>query len=142
MESSTNFRYKVAVMRAGLLLWIPLVLVVSCGNKDAKVTREDCTKVADHISDLIMDHYTSHPDELLSQVGSDSGLPPGSTKESLPAFLASPEGKTWLLKRRGLVRTSVEDGIDKCVTTASRKQVTCLLAAKTRDDVTACDSAK
>lgn len=129
-------------MRAGLPLWIALVLVVSCGNRDGKVTREDCTKVADHIADLIMDHFATHPDELLTQAGSNSGLPAGSTKESLPAFFASPEGRTWLLQRRGLVRTGVEDGIDKCVTTANRKQVTCLLAAKSRDDVTACDSAK
>ncbi|HSD87935.1 MAG TPA: hypothetical protein VLB44_10495 [Kofleriaceae bacterium] len=129
-------------MRAGLLLWISLVLVVSCGNKGEKVTREDCSKVADHIADLVVDHLTSHPDELLEQVGSNSGLPAGTTKDTLPPFLASPEGKTWLLQRRGLVRTGVEQGIDKCVSSASRKQVTCLLAAKTRDDVTACDAAK
>jgi hypothetical protein len=129
-------------MRAGLLLWIPLVLVVSCGNKEPKVTRDECSKVADHIADLIIDHFTTHPDELLQQVGSDSGLPAGSTKESLVQFFASPEGKTWLLQRRGFVRTGVEDGIDTCVATASHKQVRCLLAARSRDDVTACDAAK
>jgi len=129
-------------MRRGLLFCIPFVLVVSCGNKGEKVTREDCTQVADHIADLIMDHVTTHPDELLQQVGSDSGLPAGSTKESLPQFFASPQGKTWLLQRRGFVRTGVEDGVDKCVASASRKQVKCLLAATTRDDVTACDAAK
>jgi len=131
-------------MRAGLAWCIPLVLVVSCGNKGPdKVTREDCAKVADHITDLIMEHVTTHPDDLWAEVGSaDAGLPAGTTKETLPAFLASPEGKTWLLQRRGFVRTASEGGMERCMTAASRKQVNCLLAAKSRDDVTACDSVK
>jgi hypothetical protein len=132
-------------MRAGPLLWISFVLTISCGNKGAaKVGREECAKVADHITDLIMDHYTAHPDELWLEVGSaaDSGLPAGTTEKALPGFLGSPEGKTWLLQRRGFVRSATEGGMDKCIQSASRKQVDCLLAAKSREAVTACDSVK
>lgn len=131
------------MMRRGLVLCVALELLVSCGGKDQKVTREDCSKVADHIADLIMDHMQSHPDELWAQVqGQDTGLPATVTKETLPDFMQTPEGKTWLLQRRGFTRSGVEQGIDKCVEKASRKQVDCLLKAKSREDVTACDSVK
>ena len=127
-------------MRLGLLL---CVVLAGCGSKDTKVTREDCTKVADHISDLIMDHMQTHPDELWEQVkDQQTGLPASVTKESLPQFMQTPEGKTWLVQRRGYTRTGVEQGIDTCVQKATRKEVSCLLAAKSRDAVTACDSAK
>ena len=130
-------------MRAGLVLCVALELLVSCGGGDKKVTREDCTKVADHITDLIMVHMQSHPDELWAQVqGQDTGLPQTVTKETLPQFMQTPEGKTWLLQRRGFTRSGVEQGIDTCVQKASRKQVNCLLKAKSREDVTACDSVK
>jgi hypothetical protein len=130
-------------MRAGLISCVALELLVSCGGSAQKVTREDCAKVADHISDLIMDHMESHPDELWAQVeGQETGLPKDVTKETLPQFMDTPEGKTWLLQRRGFTRTGVEQGIDTCVQKASRKQVNCLLAAKSREDVTACDSVK
>lgn len=127
-------------MRVGLLL---CVLLAGCGSKGNKVTREDCSKVADHIADLIMDHMQAHPDELWEQVqDQNTGLPPTVTKEALPQFIETPEGKTWLLKARGFTRSGVEQGIDACVQKATRKQVSCLLAAKSRDDVTACDSVK
>lgn len=130
-------------MRAGLVLCVVLGSLVGCGSKDDKVTREDCTKVADHIADLIMDHMQAHPDELWEQVkDQQTGLPPAVTKETLPQFIETPEGKTWLLQRRGFTRSGVEQGIDTCVQKATRKQVSCLLAAKSRDGVTACDSAK
>lgn len=127
-------------MRFGL--WLCVVLA-ACGSKDDKVTRGDCTKVADHIADLIMDHMEAHPDELWEQVrDQQTGLPASVTKDSLPAFMQTPEGKTWLLQRRGYTRSGVEQGIDTCVQKATRKQVSCFLAAKSRDDVTACDAAK
>jgi hypothetical protein len=127
-------------MRFGLLL---CVVLAGCGSKDDKVTRDDCAKVADHIADLIMDHMEAHPDELWEQVkDQQTGLPPAVTKETLPQFMQTPEGKTWLLQRRGFTRSGVEEGIDSCVQKATRKQVSCLLAAKSRDAVTACDSAK
>jgi hypothetical protein len=130
-------------MRVGLLLCVSLASLASCGNKDAKVSREDCAKVADHIADLIMDHMQAHPDELWEQVKTEqTGLPASVTKETLPQFIETPEGKTWLLQRRGFTRSGVEQGVDTCVQKATRKQVTCLLAAKSREDVTACDSAK
>ena len=134
-------------MRAGtrgLSMWILLVLVVSCGNKgDAKVTRDDCSKVADHIAEVMIDHYTAHPDELWPEVeGKETGIPATVTKDTFATFLGSPEGKTWLIQRRGFVRSAMEPGVDSCLAKASRKQVACLLKTKSREDVTACDSVK
>jgi hypothetical protein len=127
-------------MRLGLLL---CVVLAGCGSKDERVTRADCTQVADHITDLIMDHMQAHPDELWDQVkDQQTGLPSAVTKETLPQFIETPEGKTWLLQRRGYTRSGAEQGIDTCVQKATRKQVSCLLAAKSREAVTACDSVK
>src|SRR5690348_15728262 len=100
-------------MRAGPLKWIAFVLLVSCGNKgETKVTRDDCAKVADHMSEVMIEHYTAHPDDLWIEIdGKDSGVPATVTKETFAAFLASPEGKTWLLQRRGFVRTAMEPGV-------------------------------
>ena len=127
-------------MRLGFLL---CVVLAACGSKDDKVTREDCTKVADLITDLIMDHMQTHPDELWDQVkDQQTGLPSAVTKDALPQFMQTPEGKTWLLQRRGNTRSGVEQGIETCVQKATRKQVSCLLAAKSREAVTACDSVK
>jgi hypothetical protein len=132
-------------MRTGLGLWIALVLVVSCGNNGERVTREQCAKVADHVANLIIDHYVAHPDEFWDGITAepgDPGLPTTVTKQTFKAYLDSPEGRTWLLQRRGQARTGTEQGIDGCVKNAKPKQVRCLLAAKSRDDVSACDQAK
>lgn len=132
-------------MRRGLAIWILLVLGFGCGNPPAKATRDDCTKVADHIADLIIDNLTAHPDELWDSITSkpgDTGLPPTVTKSSLGSYLSTPEGKTWIMQRRGDVRTGAELGIDKCVSSATKKQVKCLLSARSRDDVNACDAMK
>ncbi|HTL34356.1 MAG TPA: hypothetical protein VL326_14615 [Kofleriaceae bacterium] len=131
-------------MRAGHLLWIPFVLTVSCGNKgETKVTRDDCAKVADHVSEVMIEHYTAHPDQLWMEVdGKDTGLPATVTKDTFATYLSSPDGKTWLLQRRGFVRSAMEPGVDACVAKASRKQVDCLLKATSREAVTACDSVK
>jgi hypothetical protein len=130
-------------MRAGLVLWMSLVFAISCGNNERKVTRDDCAKVADHISDLVMDHYSKHTDELWDEVqGPNNDLPPDVRKETLAQFLATPIGNTWLLRHRGMTRTGMEAGIDPCVQKGNRKQIDCLLAATSRDAVTACDSVK
>ena len=130
-------------MRAGLVLWMSLVFAVSCTNNDAKVTRDDCAKVADHITDLIMDQYSKNPGELWDEVqGPNNDLPPEVRKETMKEFLATPIGNTWLVRHRGATRTNMEAGIDSCVQKGSRKQIKCLLAATSRDAVTACDSVK
>jgi len=125
-------------------MWIVLVLCVSCGNKQEKVTREQCSKVADHIAELKIAHYTAHPDELWEETTAqpETGLPPTVTKETFKAFLDTPVGKTWLMQRHGEVRSNAEAAMTNCVDHATPKQVSCLLAAKSRDDVTACDQAK
>jgi len=132
-------------MRLGFALWIALACSYGCSKKSESVTGEQCSKVADHIADLIIDHYATHPDELwdgMTAEPGDTGLPKTVTKETFKAFLDSPEGKTWMMQRRGQARSGTEKGIDQCVQHATPKQVQCLLAAKTRDDVTACDKAK
>ena len=140
-----KFRCKVARMHRGLAFCAVLVLVVSCGSKTQKVTREQCTEVADHIADLIIDHFTANPLELwdgMNKEPGDTGVPPTVTRETFKSFLDSPEGKTWLMTRRGQARSGTHQGIDQCVEKASQKQVKCLLAAKSREDVTACDQVK
>ena len=132
-------------MRSGFGLCVVLVLLVSCGDKSPRVTRDQCAKVADHIADLIMEHYTAKPDELwdgMTVEPGDTGVPKSVTKETFKDFLATPEGKTWLMQRKGAVRSAAEAGVEPCVASATQKQVTCLLAAKSRDDVTACDQNK
>jgi hypothetical protein len=131
-------------MRTGLAICIVLGLAVGCGSKDARPTREACTQVADHMADLMLAHFVEHPDELWDLVASADApdVPQGTTRETFPSFLASPEGKTWLLKRHGDLRTGTLDGVDGCTKNATRSQVKCLLAAKSRDDVEACDRAR
>jgi hypothetical protein len=132
-------------MRVGYSLWISLVLVVSsCNKKSEKVTREQCNAVADHIAEVIITHYSSKPDELWDgmETPHETGIPASVTRETFAAWLATPEGKTWTMQRHGQVRSGTEAGIDNCVKNATPKQVSCLLAAKTRDDVTACDAPK
>ncbi len=126
-------------------MWTALVLVVSCGNKGSeKVTRQDCEKVADHIAGLIIDHYRAHPDELWDEMAATKkdALPAGVTKETFKAYLDTPEGKTWMMQAQGAARSGTEQGIEPCMQHATPTQVTCLLAAKTKADVTACDKAK
>lgn len=133
-------------MRHGLGLWILLVLVVSCGNKGEKVTREQCSEVADHLARVRLDDAATHPDvwwDDMAAGSADTELPKTVTRESFGAFLASPEGKTWLFKRHGAVRAEMEQGIDaSCMKKATQKTIDCLLAAKTHDDVQACDKVK
>lgn len=130
-------------MRFGLGFWVLLVLLVSCGDTREKVTREQCSQVADHIASLIMAHYTAHPAELWDGMADpySTGIPNTVTKDSFAAFLASPEGKTWSMQRHGQVRSSAEAGVESCEKEATPALVRCLLATKTRDDVGACDKA-
>jgi hypothetical protein len=121
-------------------------ILVSCGgSKDQKVTREDCAKVADHIAEVMIADYAKQPDVLWDAVHAEEAepdLPATVTKESFKGYLDSPEGKTWLMKRHAEIRTGTEMAIDGCMQKATRKDITCLLASKTRDDVVACDKAK
>ncbi len=136
-----KFRCNVGWMRFGPGLWMLLVFVVSCEDKDAKVTRAQCSQVADHIASVIMDHYASHPDELWGGMKDpyETGIPRTITKASFATFLATQQGKTWQMQRLGQVRSAAEAGIEPCVEHASPALVRCLLAVKTRDDVAACD---
>jgi hypothetical protein len=136
-----KFRCMFDQMRTALVL----VLLLGCGKPADKVTRDQCSKVADHVASIIVDHYTAHPDELwdlIHQQDKPSDLPPTVTKESFKSYLATPEGKTWSMQALGAARSGTEAVIDKCVAEATPSQVKCLLAAKSREDVNACDQAK
>jgi hypothetical protein len=136
-----KFRCRVSQMRLGSSLWIVLVLLVSCGNKADKVTREQCNAVADHITEVIMAHYSSRPDELWDGMGEphETGVPAAVSRESFATWLASPEGRTWTMQRHGQVRSATEAGVEPCVEAATPALVRCLLAAKSREDINACD---
>ena len=125
---------------------LAFVVVTACGKASSdKVTRERCSKVADHMADIRMEHYAAHLDELWDDANREpdhAGLPDTVTKETLKAYVDSPEGKTWWMLQQGQARTRIEQGIDFCVQNASPKLVACLLAAKTQDEVNACDKAK
>ncbi len=128
------------VFVAGLALCSSLAF--GCQRSPAKPSRAECTQVAEHIAELIISHYTAHPTEWFAAVEAeegDSGLPPELTQETFAGYLATEPGKTWLLMRRGQTLAGTQQGIDLCVSNATKAQAHCLLAAKTRDDVVACD---
>jgi hypothetical protein len=130
-------------LSVGLALWTVLAVgAVGCGDKaPAKATRAECMQVAEHIADLIMDHFTKNPDEWWDSFeGTDSGLPPTVQKATFKAYLDTPEGKTWLMQRRGNTLSGTKEGVDTCVAQASRALAACLIAAKSKDDVVACDA--
>jgi hypothetical protein len=128
-------------MRMSIAVVLAAGCAFGCGRASEKVTREQCAAVADHIATVIMNHFSSHPDELWAGMAEPyaTGIPTTVTKESFAQFLASPEGKTWVMQRHGQVRSSAEAGIEPCVQVATPELVRCLLATKTREDVTACD---
>ena len=98
-------------MRLGFALWIAIACSYGCGKSSDKVTREQCAKVADHIADLIVDHYRAHPDELwdgMTAQPGETGLPPNITKDNFKAYLETPEGKTWMMQRHGQARSGTE----------------------------------
>lgn len=117
-------------------------LAFGCQSSPSKPTREECSKVGEHIAELIIAHYTANPQEWFEAVAAepgDSGIPNEIDKTTFGAFLATEPGKTWLLQRRGQTLSGVQQGVDLCVDNATRPQTQCLLAAKSRDDVVACD---
>jgi hypothetical protein len=125
---------------AGLALCISFG--IGCRSKPTQPTRDECSKVAEHIAELIIAHYLANPQEWFEAVAAEPGdteLPKEIEKTTFEAFLATEPGKTWLLKRRGQTLSGVQQGIDPCVENATRAQVKCLLAAKSKTDVAACD---
>jgi hypothetical protein len=136
-----KFRCKVHQMRTALVL----VLVVGCGKPSDKVTREQCSQVADHVAAIMVDHCMAHTDECWDAEAAqprDGGVPEAVTKATFKSFLDTPAGKTWLMQRQGQWRSINESAVPSCIKNGSSKLVNCLLATKTRDDVAACDQAK
>lgn len=126
----------------GLAMWSSLSL--GCRDKaDPKATREECTKVAEHIADLIMAHNTANPDQWWESVHTQSaiehGIPAEVRREAFADWLRSPQGETWKLLRRGQTVAGVQQGIDACVDNATRATVKCLLGATSKAEVHSCD---
>lgn len=131
------------ICRLGLGLWI--ALAAGCSEKkQAMATREDCAKVAQHIADLIIADAKANPDALWDGVhaSGDPEIPPAVTKAMFKAWIDGSEGQTWMMKRRGQVLAATQQGIDGCVKNATKKQADCLLDAKTKAEVDACDMAR
>ncbi len=129
--------------RLGLGLWI--ALAIGCHDKSTgPATREDCAKVAEHIATLIITDAKAHPDAFWDGVHADGGnteIPAAVTKDGFKAWLDGAEGQTWMMKRRGQVLAATQRGIDSCAKSATKKLTACLLDAKSKADVDACDKA-
>jgi hypothetical protein len=125
-------------MRGGFAIWIVLVLLVSC--EDSKQIR--CRQAVDHVADLLIEGLLEHPDQLWDAVHAepgDPGIPTVYRKATFQAFLDSPDGKAWLERRHAGARAGTRKMIDRCVEQASAAQIQCMLDAKTRAQVQACD---
>lgn len=127
--------------------WLGLLLSgslgIGCSSKPAKPTREECTRAAEHIADLILAYYRAQPMEWFDAMGQepgDSGVPTEITRDSFKAWLETDAGKTFLVQRKGNTLAGVQRGIEPCVENATKAQVKCLLDATSKDDVLACDA--
>jgi len=126
----------------GLLLWMSL----GChSSSTTKPTRERCIQVSEHVADLILAESMKDPGTLWDAIKAEPGpgddaLPADLSKETFAAWLDSPAGKTWMLQRRGNVLAATRQAVDGCVQNGSEAVVSCLLAARSKADVDACDA--
>jgi hypothetical protein len=120
-----------------------MVLAAACGDKGPeRATREDCTRVSEHIADLIVADAKASPDAMwdaLHEGSGDSGIPSDVTKPQFKAWLDTSQGETWMMQRRGQTLAGTQLGIDTCVQRGSKPLAQCLLDAKNKADVQACD---
>jgi hypothetical protein len=127
----------------GLVLWSSLSLGCKDKGPPPKATREECAKVAEHIADLIIEHYAAAPDDWWESIHTvsalETGIPKDVQKVGFKEWLRTPEGETWKLLRRGQTLAGTQQGIDGCVATATKPYAQCLLDAKSKADVTKCD---
>ena len=122
-------------------MWMSLVS--GCGDKSPEAaTREDCTKVAEHIAELIVRDASSRPEELYDTIRAspgESAIPADVTRDGFKAWLETPPGQTFLMQRKGQTLSGTQLAIDSCVKDGTKALTRCLLAATKRDDVMACD---
>ncbi len=128
------------VCTVGLLLWTTF----GCGSKsNGTATREDCTRIAEHVAGLIVAEAASKPEELWTAVHAspgDTGIPPEVGQAGFATWLGSPGGQTWMMQRRGQTLAGTQEGVEPCVKKAAPKAwVTCMLASKSKADVQGCD---
>lgn len=125
----------------GLAIWIGVVS--GCGDKSPEpATREDCTKVAEHIAELIIRDAASQPEALYDAIRAapgESAIPADVTRDGFKAWLETPAGQTFLMQRKGQTLSGTQVGIDACVKDGTKALTRCLLAATKKEDVEACD---
>jgi hypothetical protein len=100
--------------------------------------------VSENIAGIILKEKTDRAEEWFDAIkaapdASNSGLPADLPRTAFKLWLDSPEGRTWLMQRRTNLLVGVQQGIEGCVENATKAQVKCLLAAKSKDDVGVCD---
>lgn len=147
IESMTKFRCKVSKMRWGFRRGFAIGCVMwtcfACNDKAATTpSRADCQKVAEHIADIIVAEAVADPPALFDRVGAsggETGIPATVTRDGFKAWLETPEGKTWMMQRRGQTLAGTQQGVNSCVEKGTKATVDCLLVAKSKSDVDACD---
>jgi len=118
------------------------VAVIGCKNHPAtaKVTREQCVAVRDHVVELIIQHYRAHPEETFDGLDRGDaatlvGIPPGVKRETFGPFLASEAATQWLANARArlVAGTGLSDTVDKCVRRGKPEHITCWTGAATME---------
>jgi hypothetical protein len=142
---------------AGMLLWIALATAACSGKPDdggapstglgkpavERPSRADCEQMFERMSGLIVAQQLEDPGALWDTVAArfKVSIPATTTREGFPAFLESEAGKAWGGELRKAVRADLDGHLDECTATATKAHITCVLAARDRAEVDACDRA-
>ena len=126
--------------------FLAVLLIAGCSKSPpAALTQEDCVRFTDHIGDLTTDGLLvsdalwdgMHAPDIPASVA----FPPTVTQDGLAAWLASPDAAAWKDAFRKWQRGIA--GSDKARTSClkrSRKWLDCILATKSLDDISHCQS--
>ena len=115
------------------------VLAIGCKSSappEAKVTRQQCVAVRDHVVELIIRHYLAHPEDTFdgldrADLATNVGIPQGTTRETFGPFIASDAGKPWLANARArlVAGTGLGETVDKCVRRGKPEHIACWMGA-------------
>ena len=115
------------------------VLVIGCkasAPPEAKVTRQQCVAVRDHVVELIIGHYVANGPATYdgldrTDVATMVGIPQGTNRETFGPFLASDAGKPWLANARArlVAGTGLTDTVEKCTRRGTQTHIACWLGA-------------
>lgn len=128
----------------GLALWGSLAIACKGDSGSGKPTNEECAAVGENIAGIILKDKIDHAEAWFDEIkaapdANQSGLPGDLPRAAFKLWLDSPQGRTWLMKRRTNMLVLVQQAVAGCVEDATKAQVKCLMAAKTKDDVGVCD---